>query len=112
MMHLPNELIIAILMRLPVKSLLRFRCVSNKSWFSLISDPHFAKSHFELTAAPTYRLLYLPCYAYASQTRSIDFDTGSASAPLINLHCLMDCYQRKQNDFYMVFIDMEKGIGW
>ncbi|XP_061344246.1 F-box protein CPR1-like [Gastrolobium bilobum] len=53
---LPEELIAEILLRLPVKSLVRFKCVC-KSWFSLISDPQFAKSHFDLAAAPTHRLL-------------------------------------------------------
>ena len=33
-----------------MKSLIRFKSVC-KSWFSLISDPHFANSHFQLTAA-------------------------------------------------------------
>ncbi|KAG4970224.1 hypothetical protein AAZX31_13G091900 [Glycine max] len=35
--YLPEELIIEILLRLPVKSLLRFKRVCN-SWLSLISD--------------------------------------------------------------------------
>ncbi|KAM7473316.1 hypothetical protein LguiB_020559 [Lonicera macranthoides] len=38
--HLPQELLIQILLWLPPKSLLRFRCVS-KSWCSLISSPNF-----------------------------------------------------------------------
>ena len=53
-----DDLIIQILLRLPVKSLLRFRCVS-KSWLSLISDPQFAASHLELAAAPTHRLMLI-----------------------------------------------------
>ncbi|KAM5583985.1 F-box/kelch-repeat protein [Rosa sericea] len=40
-----GEIISEILARLPVKSVMRFRCVS-KSWNTLISDPYFAKKHF------------------------------------------------------------------
>ncbi|XP_059629350.1 F-box/kelch-repeat protein At3g06240-like [Cornus florida] len=39
-----DEVMIDILSRLPAKSLCRFKCVS-KSWFALISSPHFAKTH-------------------------------------------------------------------
>ncbi|XP_050210434.1 putative F-box protein At3g24700 [Mercurialis annua] len=40
----PIDVICSILSYLPVKSVLRFRCVS-KSWYSLINDSHFKKSH-------------------------------------------------------------------
>ncbi|XP_059658880.1 F-box protein CPR1-like [Cornus florida] len=42
--NLPCEVIYNILSKLPVKSLVRFRCVC-KSWRGVISDPKFAKSH-------------------------------------------------------------------
>ncbi|XVE81273.1 hypothetical protein DITRI_Ditri15bG0050500 [Diplodiscus trichospermus] len=42
--QLPPDIIANILSRLPVKSLLRSKCVS-KPWQSLISDPQFAKLH-------------------------------------------------------------------
>ncbi|KAJ1423061.1 Galactose oxidase/kelch, beta-propeller [Sesbania bispinosa] len=85
--HLSQELITEILLRVPVKSLVRFKCVC-KSWFSLISDPHFATSHFQLGAAPpTHRIVFI-----APETHSIDLDASlnddSASAA-INLNFLL-----------------------
>ncbi|XP_058214313.1 F-box/kelch-repeat protein At3g06240-like [Rhododendron vialii] len=50
--HLPLETIGEILSRVPVKPLLRFRCVS-KSWRSLISDPKFARAHLNVASAST-----------------------------------------------------------
>ncbi|KAK3437512.1 hypothetical protein EUGRSUZ_C02180 [Eucalyptus grandis] len=41
---LPEEILIQILLKLPVKSLVRFRCVS-KSWDSLITHPSFVSLH-------------------------------------------------------------------
>ncbi|XP_004296142.1 PREDICTED: putative F-box/kelch-repeat protein At1g12870-like [Fragaria vesca subsp. vesca] len=46
---LPEDIIVKILCRLPVKSLIRFTCVS-KRWRSIISDPKFGKSHFQLAS--------------------------------------------------------------
>ncbi|XP_004496418.1 F-box/kelch-repeat protein At3g23880-like [Cicer arietinum] len=45
---LPDEIISEILVRVPVRSLLQFRCVC-KSWKTLISDPHFAKNQLQLS---------------------------------------------------------------
>ncbi|XP_058756983.1 F-box/kelch-repeat protein At3g06240-like [Vicia villosa] len=46
---LPEELVVEVLSFLPVKSLLRLRCVS-KSWKSFISDPTFVKRHLNRSA--------------------------------------------------------------
>ncbi|CAJ2655459.1 unnamed protein product [Trifolium pratense] len=69
-LYLPHELMIEILLKLPVKSLICFKCVC-KSWFSLISDPHFANSHFQLTTH-THRIM---CVSNSpTEFCSIDFE--------------------------------------
>ncbi|XP_059629810.1 F-box/kelch-repeat protein At3g06240-like [Cornus florida] len=42
--YLPDHVVFEILLKLSVKSLLRFRCAS-QSWRSFISDPHFIETH-------------------------------------------------------------------
>ncbi|XP_059630152.1 F-box/kelch-repeat protein At3g06240-like [Cornus florida] len=49
---LPQHILFEILSKLPVKSLLRFKCVS-KSWCSLISDSPFIKKHLNQSLALT-----------------------------------------------------------
>ncbi|XP_059633021.1 F-box/kelch-repeat protein At3g06240-like [Cornus florida] len=48
MPYIPRHLLVEILLKLPIKSLIRLRCVS-KSWLSLISDPHFTRNHLNFT---------------------------------------------------------------
>ncbi|KAM0834503.1 hypothetical protein ACQ4PT_063561 [Festuca glaucescens] len=48
--ELPEELLLEILIRLPVKSLLRFKCVS-KAWRREISDPSFIRSNLQFSAS-------------------------------------------------------------
>ncbi|KAL8102545.1 hypothetical protein AgCh_027168 [Apium graveolens] len=44
----PEEMVTNILLRLDAKTLVGFKSVS-KTWLALISSPHFAKSHLEIT---------------------------------------------------------------
>ncbi|KAH0980682.1 hypothetical protein GBA52_007859 [Prunus armeniaca] len=46
---IPHEILFDIIAKLPVKSLLKFRCVC-KSWHALISSPSFISAHLERTA--------------------------------------------------------------
>ena len=48
--HLPEEVVYDILIRLPVKSIFRFRCVS-KSWNSIFTKPIFITTHFNFNQA-------------------------------------------------------------
>ncbi|KAL3337142.1 hypothetical protein AABB24_029680, partial [Solanum stoloniferum] len=52
---LAQELITSILVRLPVKYLLQFKCVS-KNWFALISSPHFVKTHLSFSGKDRFLL--------------------------------------------------------
>ncbi|KAL5769476.1 hypothetical protein ACOSP7_013630 [Xanthoceras sorbifolium] len=46
MVKLPEDMIIEILSILPVKSLIRFRCVS-KSWYALVKSSSFISKHLK-----------------------------------------------------------------
>ncbi|GAU19175.1 hypothetical protein TSUD_198560 [Trifolium subterraneum] len=72
-LYLPSELNTEILLRLPVKSLIRLKSVC-KSWFTLISDTNFANSHFQFSeSTQTTRSRILSISGLPPQIRSIDF---------------------------------------
>lgn len=52
------DLLAEILIHLPAKSLIRFKCVS-KNWLSLISDPQFAGNHSRQNPRPSISGFYL-----------------------------------------------------
>ncbi|XP_065858814.1 F-box/kelch-repeat protein At3g06240-like [Euphorbia lathyris] len=71
--HLPPEIIIDILSRLPAKPLFRFKCVCT-SWLSLISNnPEFAKAHLRHAKQDTGVNRYRLCLP-KSPFQSIDHD--------------------------------------
>ncbi|XP_057746787.1 F-box/kelch-repeat protein At3g23880-like [Arachis stenosperma] len=72
-MVLPVELVEKILVWLPVKSLIRFRCVS-KQWLSLISDSRFAILHYAAPTNKNTRLLYLS--SEVPEARCVDLEAS------------------------------------
>ncbi|XP_042512967.1 F-box protein CPR1-like [Macadamia integrifolia] len=77
--NLPEELILDILSRLPVKSLLRFRCVS-KPWCILITDPSFIKMHLNRSLATNTNLTLI--YRNSIDFYSVDLDAWEFNHPL------------------------------
>ncbi|XWS39100.1 hypothetical protein CRYUN_Cryun18bG0021200 [Craigia yunnanensis] len=78
----PQDITDQILPCLPVKSLMRFKCVC-KSWSSLITSPPFARNHFKRASLQNPKtidlklLILLPCgFKYLDLAKS--FDEGAA----------------------------------
>ncbi|KAL6227472.1 hypothetical protein ACLB2K_001430 [Fragaria x ananassa] len=77
---LPEEIILNIFSRLPVKSLIRFTSVSKRLHFIILSDPKFAQS--QLKAAPRLsRRLLVSTDAPQLESLPLDADTPSFGDP-------------------------------
>ncbi|CAI9118805.1 OLC1v1020418C1 [Oldenlandia corymbosa var. corymbosa] len=79
----PQDLIIDILVRLPVKSIGRFRCVS-KPWRSLLSDPLFIKLHRAYHLHDPESLILTDSYAPDNFPLVITFAPDSTSENIYN----------------------------
>ncbi|KAB1224760.1 hypothetical protein CJ030_MR1G028610 [Morella rubra] len=75
--NLPDDVIVEILLRLPVKYVAQFRCVS-KQWRSLILDRRFARSHFQRACGHTQRLLLSSTFGLGCLDIHEPFDVGLA----------------------------------
>ncbi|XP_022734813.1 F-box protein CPR30-like [Durio zibethinus] len=78
--QLPEDIIVNILSRLPVKYLIQLKCVS-KPWLSLISDPQFAKLHLaqskKKSISQRVLLITVPLESAACEASGDDLDDES-----------------------------------
>jgi F-box interacting protein len=110
---LPHELIIQILLKLPVKFLIRFKCVC-KSWFSLISDSHFANSHFQLTATNIPKILGIS--VSPPEFLSIDFENHVSASLNLNFSLPQSYFPFQIKDscrgFLFLHFDFSRNYLW
>ena len=102
----PNDLVFGILTHLPVKSLLRFRCVC-KSWRSMISDPSFVEAHQSRSASALLisfpdmrdpdRKRTLFCINEGEAHRIPGFSHWNISQSVNGLICIYGQYSPKQS---------------
>ncbi|WMV57390.1 hypothetical protein MTR67_050775 [Solanum verrucosum] len=85
--HFPEEIIVDILIRLPVPSLLRFKCAS-KFWKTIISDQYFKVKHYNY-AKNNKKILITGLSQIPEAGTHISYycSSLSSSQPLQNLCC-------------------------
>ncbi|KAL8126223.1 F-box protein CPR1-like [Apium graveolens] len=79
----PPHLLCNIFSRLPVKSLLTFRCVS-KPVCALIDSPHFIKTHLQQSLVSNSNRTIITASIHGSDIYYTDFDLNNAFATFIN----------------------------
>ncbi|XP_026424840.1 F-box/kelch-repeat protein At3g06240-like [Papaver somniferum] len=88
---LPEDIIVNILSRLPVKSILRFRCVC-KSWCRLFRDPDFIKYHLDHeTEKENFSLLWSYNGDICSTDYNYEYSSSSLQSKLYNETVHLDC---------------------
>ncbi|MCE3216065.1 hypothetical protein HAX54_004670 [Datura stramonium] len=94
-----------ILTRLPVKSLLRYKCVC-KNWRDVIKIPSFMRKHFEIESAGTRKMV---------AKFGVDYDTEPEPTRQFHLYLLPDkiyvgCVPTHQRIYYCDGIDDFRNI--
>ncbi|XP_059660424.1 F-box protein CPR1-like [Cornus florida] len=93
--YLPQETLVDIFTRLPIKTLLQIRCVC-KTWYALINSPIFITAHINRTIAntttPLLLLRYHSRYGRVEEHYSVHCDDETFDERL-TLDCAKDCYR-------------------
>ncbi|KAB5574540.1 hypothetical protein DKX38_001734 [Salix brachista] len=83
-----EDLLTELLLRLPIKSLLKFKCVS-KHWLSLISNPRFSRRRISCDTPPCGLFLIERGSPYAGY-QFVALDSNHSKAPFKNLTSVND----------------------
>ncbi|XP_026412483.1 F-box/kelch-repeat protein At3g23880-like [Papaver somniferum] len=74
-----QDIISNIIIRLPVKSILQFRCVS-KAWCKLLKDPDFVKKHLSHAIEMNkFSVMMHPCYDLHEKAHALAYDPFSST---------------------------------
>ncbi|OMO81130.1 hypothetical protein COLO4_23746 [Corchorus olitorius] len=82
--YLPADLVIEILLKLPVKSIVRFNCVA-KNWYHLLKDPTFVSQHYRLSKKNSAASLIICYSAKISDKRKICYSEKNSDKRKIGL---------------------------
>ncbi|XP_057434379.1 F-box/kelch-repeat protein At3g23880-like [Lotus japonicus] len=105
LIHIPDELILEILLWLPVKSLVRFTCVC-KSWKFIISDPQFVKLHLDRSS--DYSSADLTHIKLLSASKITLYDGPYYRIePHVSVYSLPLLFSSQKGDFYKINIDYQ-----
>ncbi|KAK6797331.1 hypothetical protein RDI58_005033 [Solanum bulbocastanum] len=88
--HLPEEIVMDILSRLPVQSLLRFKCIS-KPWKKLISKPYFTRKHLNHAKNDQNFQKFLSCQPYPKDGVLSYYCASLSSTHLVESVQKLDC---------------------
>ncbi|KAF7128106.1 hypothetical protein RHSIM_Rhsim11G0068300 [Rhododendron simsii] len=104
------DLLTQILLRIPTKSIIRFKSVS-KHWLSLLSDSGFASSHCRLNPKPLISSLYFYFY-YGGKLESVSLNGSPTTPSLSFLHPLTGDFKVQHScngllliNYYKKFVD-------
>lgn len=96
--NFPQDVVTETLLRLPVKSLLRFKCVC-KYWYAIIESPSFVRKHFSRENNHTRLLLY---YTSDSDREGVTFLPDEALLGVSSSNDVIDYVQCPQNEANLV----------